>query len=379
MNTRYDVVIIGGGIVGLAHAWMATERGLRVHLLERSSSAQGASVRNFGMVWPIGQPAGELHDIALAARERWLELHHAGVITVEPCGSIHAAHHDDEWAVLQEFCNIGDYDVQMLSANEVIKRAPIVNPEGLRGGMFSNSELRVNPRVASAQIAKWLQSQKHVTCDFDTTVTKVDDHVVHASDGRKWSAGRIIICSGSDLQTLFPEVLQNSGLRLCKLQMLKATQPHSMPAMPHIASGLTLRHYHSFAGCPALAALKKRIATDAPELDKYGIHVMASTFANGDVLLGDSHEYGADISPFDKAEIDQWMLRELRKVIRLDDWTIRERWHGIYAKHPDLPVVSQEPMPQVNVFVGTGGAGMTMSFGLADRAWKCWMGETANV
>jgi glycine/D-amino acid oxidase-like deaminating enzyme len=99
---------------------------------------------------------------------------------------------------------------------------------------------------------------------------------------------------------------------------------------------------------------------------------MASPFPSGEVILGDSHEYGAEITPFDKTEIDELMLRELKKVFRLGDWTIQERWHGIYAKHPTLPVIEEDCGDGVHMFVGPGGAGMTMSFGLAERAWRRW-------
>lgn len=373
--SAFDTIVVGGGIVGLAHTWMAAERGLRVLLLERTAVAQGASIRNFGMIWPIGQPSGELYDIALRARDRWMTLSKTGVVEVEECGSIHVAHQPDELAVLNEFCAHGSHSVEMIDAAAVMQRAPMVNPNGLLGGMVSSTEMRVNPRVASAQIASWLQAQKNVTCCFNTTITEIEGSMVHASDGRSWSAGRILVCGGSDLQTLYPEVLQNAGMKLCKLQMLKAVQACSETLQPHIASGLTLRHYSSFGCCPSLAGLKQRIATESPELDHYGIHVMASPFRSGQILLGDSHEYDADITPFDKAEIDELMVRELRKIIRLNDWTMHERWHGIYAKHAELPVVEHEVEPGVYAITGTGGSGMTMSFGLAERTWKRWMGE----
>jgi FAD dependent oxidoreductase TIGR03364 len=379
MHSKFDVIVVGGGIVGLAHAWMAADRGLHVLLIERSSNAAGASVRNFGMLWPIGQPAGEPHSIALRSRARWLELNSAGVVDVEECGSIHATHRTDELAVVEEFRDLGTHDVEILNPEEVLRRAPIVNPEGLLGGMFSDSEMRVNPRVASAQIATWLGESKGVTCLFDTAVGEVDGHTVKATDGRQWRAERVVICSGSDLQTLFPDTFRNSGLKLCKLQMLKAFQEHQTSAMPHVASGLTLRHYSSFGECPSLPPLRQRIASETPELDRYGIHVMASVFESGDILLGDSHEYDAEISPFDKAAIDDLILRELRKVIRLRDWTITERWHGIYAKHAQLPVFESQPEPPVHLFVGTGGSGMTMAFGLAEQAWNRWMGKAETL
>jgi hypothetical protein len=100
---------------------------------------------------------------------------------------------------------------------------------------------------------------------------------------------------------------------------------------------------------------------------------MASVFPSGEIILGDSHEYDEAITPFDRSEIDQLMIRELRKLICLPDWTMAEHWHGIYAKHPDLLIFETLIDEGVHVFVGPGGAGMTMSFGLADDAWDRWL------
>jgi glycine/D-amino acid oxidase-like deaminating enzyme len=98
-----DVIVVVGGIMGLAFAWEAARHGRRVTLLERSDAARGASIRNFGMVWPVGQPAGELHGLAMRSRARWLALRDAETLWARECGSVHVVLEDDEAAVLTEF------------------------------------------------------------------------------------------------------------------------------------------------------------------------------------------------------------------------------------------------------------------------------------
>jgi glycine/D-amino acid oxidase-like deaminating enzyme len=89
MNGNVNRVgIVGSGIVGLAHAWAAARAGSEVTVFERSDKARGASVRNFGMFWPLGQPA-ELYPVALRSRELWLELVAAAGIYARPTGSVH--------------------------------------------------------------------------------------------------------------------------------------------------------------------------------------------------------------------------------------------------------------------------------------------------
>src|SRR5207249_1243918 len=103
MPHRADVAVVGAGIVGLAFAWEAARRGKSVVVFERSPAAAGASVRNFGMIWPIGQPPGPDYDRAIRSRDRWLELGDRAGIWVNRCGSVHVAHAADEAAVLAEY------------------------------------------------------------------------------------------------------------------------------------------------------------------------------------------------------------------------------------------------------------------------------------
>jgi FAD dependent oxidoreductase TIGR03364 len=369
-----DVGIVGAGVVGLAYAWSAARRGHRVTVFERSTAA-GASVRNFGMVWPIGQAPGELHAIALRSRQAWMEAAREAGVWVNPCGSIHLAHREDEWAVLEEFASAAPglgYECRLLDREEVRRRTPAANPDGLIGGLYSPSELCVNPRSAIRSLPQWLSGRFGVRFHFGATITRVEPGRLHGADGRAWDLHRAIVCGGADFETLFPELFRESGLRRCKLQMLRtAPQPAGWSLGPHLAGGLTLRHYANFASAPSLAAVRSRIAAESPELDRWGIHVMVSQNDAGEVVLGDSHEYES-IEPFDKAIIDDLILRELRRILDLPDWGVAERWHGIYAKHETQPLFEAEPLPGVHVQTGTGGAGMTMAFGLAERSWERW-------
>lgn len=369
-----DAVVIGAGIVGLANALALSRRGLRVVVLERHECAEGASIRNFGMVWPIGQPAGPLFQQACRSRDIWRELGREAGFFLRETGSLHLAHRDDEAAVLEEFARLAPglgVSATLLTPEETLARSPMANPEKLRCSLWSAGEICVDPREAIRLLPDFLRRRFGTEFHFATPVVRVEDGNAVTADGRTFRAPRIVVCTGEDLRTIFPHVYVGSGIRRCKLQMLRtAPQPEGWETGPMIASGLTLRHYAIFGVCPSLKALKERVARETPELDRFGIHVMASQHRDGGVVLGDSHEYGADITPFNRVEIDELILRELRPLIRLPTWEIAERWHGIYPKHPILSELVAEPVPGVVVMNALGGTGMTRSFAVAEDFWK---------
>ena len=72
-GTSYDVVVVGAGIVGLAHAYHARRRGLSVAVVEHNDQVAGASVRNFGHACMTAQ-SGQALDYARAGRRHWLDL-----------------------------------------------------------------------------------------------------------------------------------------------------------------------------------------------------------------------------------------------------------------------------------------------------------------
>jgi FAD dependent oxidoreductase TIGR03364 len=390
MSNRAAVAVVGSGIVGLANAWAAARRGLSVVVFERDRRPLGASVRNFGMIWPIGQPAGPAYQRALLGRQLWLDLARAAGFWITPCGSLHLAYQPDELAVLEEFVARAPESgsdgpagalpsCRLLAPAEVLRQYPAVRPDGLRGGLWSPTELAVDPRQALAAIPAYLRDAHGVQFRFGTAVTAIDRPWVRTAGGETWHAERVLVCSGVDFRTLFPEVFAASGLQRCKLQMLRTVpQPAGFCLGTHLAGGLTLCHYPSFHGCPSLGPLRQRIHRERPDLVRYGIHVMAAQNEAGEVVIGDSHEYDEDGEPFDKPAIDELILGYLRGLVRLPDWTIASRWHGSYARHPDGGAFTAEPQPGVTVVSAAGGAGMTLSFGNAEAWWDAVAGPAAG-
>jgi D-hydroxyproline dehydrogenase subunit beta len=366
----FDDAIVGAGILGLAHAYQLARRGRRVVVFERSPRASGASIRNFGMLWPIGQPLGDLHTLAMRSLAIWHEILPLADLWHERTGSLHLAYQDDEAAVLGEFAGLArdaGVDVDLLDPRDVCKRSTAVRQEGLKRGLWSASETCVDPREVVASLPGWLERAHGVRFEFGATVTDFDQPRVSAG-GRTWRAGRLWVCAGDDFETLFPDAFRSSGLYRCKLQMMRtAAVEGGWRLGPMLAAGLTLRHYKAFEGCPSLPALRHRVATERPEFDRLGIHVMASQTARGEVTLGDSHEYGAAIEPFDKAEIDDLVLEYLATFLEAPPLRIASRWHGTYVKHPAAHFALARPAPGVVAITGVGGAGMTFSFGLAEQ------------
>jgi FAD dependent oxidoreductase TIGR03364 len=381
---KFDDAVVGAGVIGLAHAYHLARRGRSVIVFERSplpQGAVGASVRNFGMLWPIGQPAGEMHRLALRSRGHWLDVLSAADLWHERAGSLHLAYRDDEASVLREFITTASEagaDLQWLGPREVISKSPAVNPEGLIGAMWSPTEICVDPREVIASLPAWLSKRYGVQFAFDCAVTAYHDGRV-VTGREEIEARRLYCCAGDDLQTLFPAVFRESGLVRCKLQMMRtAPLANDQRIGPMLAAGLTLAHYRSFRECPSLPALERRLAEELPDYVRYGIHVLVSQNGLGELTLGDSHEYGAGISPFDKQEIDELVLRYLKAFLRAPEARIASRWNGVYVKHPEAPYFVARPSEEVTVVTGVGGAGMTLSFGMAEKVIKGTLEEVGD-
>ena len=110
----------------------------------------GASIRNFGMVWPIGQPQGELLERAMLSHSIWKQVCTEANIWHRKTGSLLIANHVDEMQVIEEFydTNYRDRECAVFSAAKTLKESPAVNPKNVKGSLWSDSEMIVDPRAA---------------------------------------------------------------------------------------------------------------------------------------------------------------------------------------------------------------------------------------
>ncbi len=371
MVQNKSAIVIGAGILGLATARALSLKNYQVTVVERSEKAVGASIRNFGMLWPVGQPDGMMYNRAMRSKTIWKDIADSIGLWYDEVGSLHVAHQQDEWTVLQELYEAfraAGRPVKLMKSDEISKQFKGVNNDGLLGGLFSATETIVDPRDAIAAIPSYLNEFLDVRFIWGKAVTQVSSTRIWMGN-ETMEADIICVCSGADFETLYPEVFEKQQITKCKLQMLRfaaATPGFKMGVS--LCGGLSLIHYGSFKVAASLAALKERYEAEMSEYLKWGIHVMVSQNDKLELTVGDSHEYGLTFDPFDKVFINDLVLAYLKEFADTGDWRLIQSWHGIYPKMTNGATdLFLQPDPGVFIINGIGGAGMTLSFGFAEE------------
>lgn len=355
-----ELAIVGAGIVGLAHAAEALDRGIRVTLLERDERAVGASVRNFGHICMTPQH-GQALAYARLARERWIQLGEKAGFDVQQCGTVVVARTAAELAVLEELAAArGSEQVVLLTAAQVCSQLPVAAGE-VTGGAHLPLDLRVSPGDAVAALSAWL-ADSGADLRYGTQAGLIGDGVVHTGRG-PLAAQRIVCAVGHNVDRLFPEVADSVGLRRCKLHMLDVALPGPVTIEPAVLTGHALLRYDGFAAMPAAAAVRHE-AEAAPEVAAAGMNLMCTQRPDGTITLGDTHHYDRTLSPFEDENVTGLLVREGTRLLGAP-LAVRRRWRGVYAHSAATDFLIAAPQPNLRVVSVTCGIGMTTAFGLA--------------
>ena len=370
----YDLVVVGGGVLGTFHAYHAMKKGLKVALLEKDSMPKSATVRNFGQVVPSGMNT-KWQEYGRKSLKIYKKIHAKFNITVRQEGSIYLASNEEEVQLieeLREINRINEYTSILFTKAECLSRYPGLNEKYVKAGLFFPEEITVEPRTMIGRIHKYLQ-KKGLSIFYQSMVIECyalgNEVSTQLANGRMLLSSKVIICNGSDFKTLYPQLFATSDLEISKLQMMQ-TKPQENYKIPgSVLTGLSIRRYEAFAECPSYLKIKSKELLESPE-KKWGVHILFKQAMDGSVILGDSHEY-ADVENIDdlgfdlNMEIDNLMIKKAKEIFELPTYEINQRWFGMYSQCKNSDIFERTIDRNIHIVTGIGGKGMTGSAGYA--------------
>lgn len=374
MNSKkYDLAVVGAGIVGLAHAWLAAKSGLSVVVIDRDPRCVGASIRNFGFITVTGQRDGDTWRRARRARDLWQEIAEQANIPICHQGLTLVAQRPEALSVLEAFkeTRMGE-DCVLLTQDEVAKACSVVRTESCVGGMYSPHELRVESRDAIPQIASWLAHSYHVDFLFNREVLDFALPQIQTSAGTL-QAERIVLCPGTELNGVAKRYLQEFELSLTQLQMLRVRPPANFKLDSAVMSDLSFVRYAGYTGLGCHQALLNRLESEAPESLAAGIHLIVVQSDDGSLVVGDSHHPATPYEPYAIESVDRLILKHLEETLLLTHYDVSHRWTGRYPVGPkDQDALILAPEDNVRVVSVTSGTGASTAFGLAEEVMQSW-------
>ena len=336
MSNAYDLIVIGGGLVGGAIAWGAAQQGAKVALLDEGDIAYRASRGNFGLVWVQGKGA------AMPGYARWTQqsaqlwpglaaaLQAAtGVdVALQQPGGLHFCLSDEELeeraAMIHRMHNeSGDIGTRIIGREEVRAMVPGIG-DAVVGAAFCPMDGQANSlRLLRATHAALLrQGGAYLP---NRKVTAIDPQpggfTVRCGEER-FLSGKLVIAAGLGSRDLAPMV----GL--------------SMPVHPERGQILVTERLR-----PLL---------------NYATHKMRQT-NEGSVMLGDSQEdagFDASTTP----EVMQAIAARAKRTFpALAEASVVRVWAGLRVMTPDgFPIYDQsEQYP--GAFSATCHSGVTLA------------------
>ncbi|MCF2904966.1 FAD-binding oxidoreductase [Octadecabacter sp. CECT 8868] len=157
LPTVADVVVIGGGVIGVMTAWFIARKGLRVVVVEKGRIAAEQSSRNWGWIRQQGRDPAEL-PIMIESNRIWREMDVAlrAEIGLAQTGTLYLAKGAAEMARYEAWlphAKAHDLDTRLLSSVEVAAMLPSA-AHRWHGALWTASDLRAEPWVTVPAIAR---------------------------------------------------------------------------------------------------------------------------------------------------------------------------------------------------------------------------------
>ena len=321
MAGAVDVVLAGGGVIGLSVAWEAAQRGLSVALVD-PTPGHGAGWVAAGMLAPVTEATyGEeaLVRLSLAAAERWpafaarLEAATGLDTGFQPCGTVAVAlDASDRAAVdrLLEYQRALGLDASRLSASECRSAVPVLSP-AVRGGALMPGDHQVDNRALLAALAEGCTRAGVTMVAERVAALRVDGEGtavgVVTERGDVVAGGRVVLSAGAwtpQIEGVPAGVVP--PVRPVKGHVVRLRAARGRQAFPHVVRGLV-----------------------------HGRHCYLVPRADGSVVVGaTAEERGFDTTV--QAGAVHALLDDARLLVpALDEWEYVECLAGLRPGSPD--------------------------------------------
>ena len=212
-SSSVDVVVVGGGAIGLAVGWRAAERGLRVTVLERGEPGHGTSWVAAGMLAPVAEarfverPLLELGLAAMTAYPQFVEELRAASDSDPgylPCGTLCVARDRDEAEALEHELQLRrdlGLAVERLRASEARRLEPALAPT-LRLALDVPGDHAIDPRKLTEALALALrQAGGELRTGVEVAALKVSAsgrvEGARLAGGGLVDAGQVVVATGA--------------------------------------------------------------------------------------------------------------------------------------------------------------------------------------
>ena len=362
-------VVVGAGILGTTHALLALARGASVVHLDRDPVPQGATVRNFGLVWVSGRAAGAELALALRARVLWEEIARTvPAIGFRANGSLTLINGEAELRVAQRALQRPDADERgfvLLTHDEAVERNPALRGD-FEAGLLCSRDAAVESRSALGALRAWMASTGRYEFLAGRELAGLADGEVIDHRGVHHRGDRVWLCLGATLSGFAAELFDHEPLRRVRLYMAE-TEPLGRALTTSVANGDSFRYYPGFRD-DAAAFLEPQ----EPLAERFAIQLLCQQRLHGGLTIGDTHEPD-EPGLFETEDAPMALIADVARRLLGELPPVERRWSGVYHQLRDSAgdalYYRRDFARGVTAITGAGGRGMTLAPAIAEESF----------
>jgi glycine/D-amino acid oxidase-like deaminating enzyme len=338
----YDVVIVGGGIVGVACADECARQGLRVVLIEKDMIGGDATAAAMGHIVVMDDSEAQF-ALTRYSQQLWQELRPElpDDVEYEQCGTIWVAADEEEMEVVSRkhaYYSRRGVPVQILTPAALQLLEPNLR-KGLAGGLLVSEDGVLYPPCAARFLMERAQA-RGAMLQLGVPVSDMGNGRVRLTDGTELSASALVNAAGASSPALTPgvEVRKRKG-HLVITDRYPGLVRHQLVELGYLKSA------HSVTA------------------DSVAFNVQPRR--TGQALIGSSRQYGAEHKEVDREIITRLLQRAQHYMPALAHTSAIRVWTGFRAATPDkLPLIGPWPEDST-LYLATGHEGLGITTSLA--------------